>query len=283
MDIMTLLGWLVGSVLIVGSLALKTDFETGAMSFDVLQLLNFWDITSVAIVFGGTIAALMVSFPAKVFTKVPKHMKIALLPRKYNAMDYIGQIVNFAKEARMNGLLAIEDKLNETDDTFLKNSLMLVVDSVDPEKVKALLETELDYFTDRHVSDMGFYNKMSEYAPAFGMIGTLVGLINLLKTLGDGDMGLLAGNMGVALITTFYGVIIANFFAKPVANILKMRHDEEYLCRIVIMEGVMAIQDGDNPKFIEEKLVRLLPSSQTEALSEDASGSSSKKKGKKKK
>ena len=135
---------------------------------------------------------------------------------------------------------------------------MLVVDSVEPEKIKAVLENELDYLEDRHAQAQGFYLKMAEYAPAFGMAGTLIGLINLLANMSDADA--LAANMAVALVTTFYGVILANLIGKPIANKLKKRHEEEMLCKVIIKEGVQSIQDGDNPQFIEEKLMRLLPS-----------------------
>lgn len=244
-------------MLIIGSIMLGTDPETGKYFFTTSTLSGFWDLPSVAIVIGGTVAALLASYPMKSFAKIPKHLKIAIFPKRYNPQQYIEQIVDFAKEARINGLLALEDKLNDTKELFLKNSLLLVIDSVEPEKLKALLAAELDYMDDRHSQDIGFYLKASEFSPAFGMVGTLIGLINLLGNLSDSDA--LATNMAVALVTTFYGVILANLIFKPIANKLKIRHEEEYLCKMIICEGVQAIQDGDNPNFIQEKLVRLLP------------------------
>lgn len=261
MDLMTILGWILGIGLTLVSIMLGSDPETGKIIIITKQLMSFWDVPSLAIVVGGTVGSLMVSYPLSTFTKIGKHFKVVLFPEKHDPYIYIDQIVTFAKEARMNGLLAIEDKLNETEDRFLKNALLLVVDSVEPDKVKTLLEMELDYFTDRHMQDIAFYNKASEYAPAFGMVGTLIGLVNLLGNLSDQES--LATNMAVALITTLYGVLLANLWFKPMANKLKIRHDEEYLCKTIISEGVQAIQDGDNPKFIEEKLIRLLPDSQT--------------------
>lgn len=280
MDLMTILGWIIGFGLTLISIMLNSDPETGKYILITKQLISFWNVPSVAIVFGGTLGALMVSYPLSTFKKIGKHFKVLILPKKYDPYIYIEQIVTFAKEARMNGLLAIEDKLNETEDRFLKNALLLVVDSVEPDKVKALLEMELDYFTDRHMQDIAFYNKASEYSPAFGMVGTLIGLINLLGNLTDQDS--LATNMSVALVTTFYGVLLANLWFKPMANKLKIRHDEEYLCKTIISEGVQAIQDGDNPKFIEEKLIRLLPGSQvSKVMSSD--GSQGQKENKKRK
>lgn len=184
-------------------------------------------------------------------------MKIIFFPTKYNPQDYIVQIVELAKEARVNGLLSLEGKLEETKDPFLKNSMMLVVDAVEPEKVKALLETELDYLDERHAQDRAFYDKAAAYAPAYGMIGTLMGLVNLLKQLSDPDA--IAPAMALALVTTFYGSILANMVFMPISNKLRIRHEEEYLCKLIVAEGVESIQAGDAPRFIEEKLTQLIP------------------------
>ena len=135
--------------------------------------------------------------------------------------------------------------------------MMLIVDAVDPEKVKTLLETELDYLDERHAQDRAFYDKAAAYAPAFGMIGTLMGLINLLQSLTDPDA--IAPAMALALVTTFYGTILSNLIFMPISNKLRVRHEEEYLCKMIVVEGVQAIQAGDNPKFIEEKLTQLIP------------------------
>lgn len=253
MDIMSVLGWVLCIVLLL--FGILFDSNTMGLIFENLQ--NFIDIPSIAIVIGGVIAALMVSFPLKSFTKIPKHLKIVLFPTKYDPREYIAQIVELAKIARVSGLLALEGKLEETKDPFLKNSVMLVVDAVEPEKVKQLLATELDYLDERHAQDRAFYDKGSAYAPAFGMIGTLMGLINLLKQLDDPNA--VAPAMAVALVTTFYGTILANVIFTPISNKLKIRHEEEYLCKLIIAEGVESIQAGDSPRFVEEKLTQLIP------------------------
>ena len=254
MDLMSILGWIFGIVLILYGIIF--DSGQGKMIMDNLE--NFWDPASFAVVVGGVAAALMVSFPIKCFARIPKHLKIILFPTKYNPLEYIAQIVELAKEARVNGLLSLESKLEETKDTFLKNSMMLVVDAVEPEKVKRLLETELDYLDERHAQDRAFYDKAAAYAPAFGMIGTLMGLVNLLKQLNDPDK--IAPAMALALVTTFYGTILANLIFTPISNKLRVRHEEEYLCKLIIAEGVESIQAGDNPRFVEEKLTQLVPS-----------------------
>lgn len=252
MDLMSVLGWLVG----IGVLLFGIIYDKDA-GFIVTNLKNFFDAPSIAVVLGGVIAGLMVSFPLKSFAKIPKHLKIMIMPTKYNPLDYIEQIVALATEARINGLLSLESKLNETKDEFLKNSMMLVVDAVESDKVKQLLETELEYLDDRHAQDRAFYEKAAAYGPAFGMIGTLMGLVNLLKQLTNPDA--IAPAMALALVTTFYGSILANLIFTPIANKLKIRHEEEYLCKMIVVEGVQAIQAGDNPKFIEEKLNQLIP------------------------
>ncbi|MDO5601195.1 MAG: motility protein A [Oscillospiraceae bacterium] len=254
MDIMSLLGW----ILAFGLMIFGITFDEGSVSFVFANLGNFINYPSLAITVGGTFAALMVSFPLKTFAQIPKHLKIVLFPKKYDPRKYITELVEFAKEARVNGLLALEDKLNNTKDEFLKNSLMLVVDSVDPEKVKTLLETELDYLDDRHAQSRDFYEKGAAFGPAMGMLGTLIGLINMLKQMSS-DPDALGPAMAVALVTTFYGSMLANLFFTPIANKLKVRHEEEYLCKMIISEGVQAIQAGENPRFIEEKLIQLLP------------------------
>lgn len=257
MDLMSILGWILGTLLILGGMITSTDPTTKAVSFSVENIINFGDVPSVLIVIGGTITALMVSFSGKQLAKFPKHLKIIFAPTKYKPEDYIGQIVEFAKKARVSGLLALEEDLDKVEDQFMKNSLMMVVDSVEPEKVKLQLETQLDYLDERHAQDRAIYDKGSSYAPAFGMIGTLIGLINLMQNLSD--VGAIGPNMGVALITTFYGTILSNFIFSPISNKLKIRHEEEYLCKMIICEGVQAIQAGENPNFIEERLAQLLP------------------------
>ena len=259
MDITTIIGWVLGlGVLAFGIMYVAPDKEAGtAAQFVIDNLGNFIDFPSIAVVLGGCISGLMVAFPLNIFAKIPRHLKIMFLPTKYRPQDYITQIVDLATEARINGLLSLEGKLNETKDEFLKSSMMLVVDAVEPDKVKQLLETELDYLDERHAQDRAFYDKAGAFGPAFGMIGTLMGLVNLLKQLSDPDA--IAPAMALALVTTFYGSCLANILFLPISNKLKVRHEEEYLCKMIIAEGVQSIQAGDNPRFIEEKLTNLIP------------------------
>jgi len=253
LDLLTIIGFLLS----IGLMLFGIMFNTDTMKVIPDNIWSFVNYGSVAITIGGTFASLMISCTPKAFANIPAHLKIVLFPTKYNSLKYIEQIVEFAKEARMKGLLSLEEKLNSTKDEFLKSSLLLVVDSVEPEKVKQLLEAELDYMDERHAQARSFYEKGAQFAPAFGMIGTLIGLVLMLRDMQDASV--IGPAMAVALITTFYGSVLANVVFTPIANKLKVRHDEEYLCKMLICEGVQAIQAGENPKFIEEKLTLLLP------------------------
>ncbi len=265
LDVNSIVGWVLAIVCMAVGIVLTTDHSSGVnvvTKFEadpMAMLLNFWDPPSLFIVVGGTLAGLALSYPLKFFAAMPKHLMITFMPSKYDPVDTIQQVVEFAKEARINGLLALEDKLSNTSNTFLRDSLMMVVDSVEPEKVKQHLETELNYLDERHSQAAGFYSTGSALGPAFGMIGTLIGLIKLMSQLDDPSM--LAAGMSVALVTTMYGSMLSNIVFSPIATKLKTRHNEEYLCKSLIAEGVQAIQAGDNPKFIEEKLIQMIPSS----------------------
>ena len=255
MDFLSILGF----ILAVGLVGFGMTFDQEAMKLVFTNIKAFVDVPSMAITIGGTIGVMMISFPAGAFRKIGSHLKIIVRPYAFNPAQSISQIVGLATEARMKGLLSLEDKLNEIDEPFLHNSLMLVVDSVDSEKVRKAMETELEQLDERHALDRRFYEKAASFAPAFGMIGTLVGLILMLGNMSDVDA--LAKGMAVALITTLYGSLLANVVCLPMASKLKARHDEEFLCKQLVMEGVLAIQEGENPKFIEEKLYKLLPAS----------------------
>ncbi len=271
-DLTSIIGLLLAIVMIVFGITFQMpDAEKGIpMAFLWENMSAFVDVPSILIVIGGTFASLMVSYPGSFFKRIPTHLKIIFTPTQYDVRDYIAKIVEMAQVARGDGILALEERLRDIDDEFFKSSLNLVIDAVDAEKVKQMLDSELEYMDDRHAQDRGFYAKGSAYAPAFGMIGTLIGLVNLLGSLSDPDA--IAPAMAVALITTLYGSILANVVFAPISNKLKVRHDEEYLCKLIVCEGVQAIQAGDNPRFIEEKLTQLLPKKLAQSVGKNKKG-----------
>ena len=245
MDITTILGIVVGAVLIV------------FVGISPAKLGNFWDGASVAIVLGGALAAVIASYPLGLLKTMLSHFKMLIQGNKYNIAELVNTLEEMAQLARKNGLLALEEKANELDDLFFKQGIMLIVDATEPEEVRALLENDVDAMSARHEECIGIYDKASAYSPAFGMIGTLVGLVNMLKGMNlDGDGAADIGPaMATALITTFYGCILANLIFSPIAKKLRIRNEEELLYKQIMIEGILAIQSGDNPKFLKEKLV----------------------------
>jgi len=251
MDISLIIGWVLGIILIINGIG-------------TAKLGNFIDVPSIIIVVGGTAAALIASFPFRVMVQIPKHIKIMLSPKKYDAEKVIDILVEMAKTARKKGLLVLEEQANGIKDPFLKQSIMLIVDAMDAEKIREMLESEVSAMMERHDEDVSMYEKGTSIAPAFGMIGTLVGLVNMLKSMNmDGDgASSLGQDMSVALITTFYGSVMANLLFGPMAKKLRIRNNEELLYKQIIIEGVLSIQAGDNPKYLEEKLLSYLSQKQ---------------------
>ena len=227
------------------------------------NLINFFDPASIFITIGCTIFVVLASFPVSTLKNVPKHFKTVLRNKQFDPMFYIDQLVELAQTARKNGLLSLEEKANAQDDPFFKQAIMLVVDAYDADKIRGILETDIENMSARHESAAGMYDKASSVAPAFGMVGTLVGLINMLKGMDlEGGAGSLGSDMGTALITTLYGCILAHVLFGPVATILRQRDEEEVLCKMIIVEGVMSIQAGENPKFLRERLLTYMAQKQ---------------------
>ena len=273
LDINSVLGLVIGMALMLISAILSKDATTGVYAVSTQNLTNFVDPLSIVIVFGGTICGLMVCYPLDMFARVPKHLQIVFMPRQYEPMKYITVLVECAKKARINGLLALEEDLGAMDDPFMKQSIQMIVDSVDPEKVNSQMEQWMDSMDERHTADRGFYDKGCALAPAFGMIGTLIGLINMMTSLSD--VASVGPNMAIALVTTFYGSILSNLVFGPFANKLGVRNDEEYLCLNLVCEGVKAIQAGENPNAIEEKLLHMLPNYKQKKLAGKMGGDAS--------
>ena len=278
MDLSSVFGLIIGMALVIFGMV----FDEGTGVIDWGAVGNFLSPASAAITFGGAIAATVISYPLSYFKKLGKHMRIITRKNPYKPQRYITTLVEFAQEARRKGLLSLEDKVKQEPDPFLRNCVMLIVDAIDPEKAKEMMENELNGLEERHSADWQFYEKFSTYGPAFGMIGTLIGLVNMLANLdmdSTGGATKMANGMAVALITTFYGSMLANMVLVPIGHRLHMCHNEEMVCKEIVVQGVIAIQAGDNPKHIEERLNAFLREKQR---NQGASQSDSKsKRGKK--
>lgn len=273
MNLTFVLGIVGGFILLILGMSIGSGEGAVLGLFNFGQLANFGDAASVFIVFGGTLATIIAGHPGKMLAKFPRHIGIIFNQKKFNPTSVIDEIVEFAQIARKNGLLALEERANQLEDPFFKKSIMLIVDGNDSDKVRDMLVSDIEQLSTRHDDVASMYEKASAAAPAFGMVGTLIGLINMLVNMDpEGGSSNIGKDMGVALITTFYGVILANLVFNPIANNLRTRDEEECLCRQLIVEGVMAIQSGENPKFIREKLEGYLEQNATGGGSEKKKG-----------
>ena len=253
----------------IGPSAVGKDMIT----FELSNLWNFFDAASIFITIGCTLCIVVASFPGSMLKAMPKHFKIILNNKMFDPKGYIDQLVELAQIARKNGLLSLEEKANEQTDPFFKQAIMLIVDANDQDKVRGILENDIECMSARHEDAAALYDKASSVAPAFGMVGTLVGLINMLMSMnlsGDGGADSLGTSMGTAMITTLYGCILAHMIFGPVAQLLRGRDSEEVLCKQIIVEGVMAIQAGENPKSLRERLLTYMSQKQREMGGEGA-------------
>jgi chemotaxis protein MotA len=239
-------------------------FNQKSLSVNFGMLMNFFDIPSVLITLGGSFTTLMTMEPSmKSYLEKLASFKLVLKSPAYNDVETIKNIIALSNVARKEGLLALEETANGIEDEFLKKGILLIVDGTDPELVRSILETELSCIEGRHNDVIGFWDKLSAMGPAWGMIGTLIGLINMLKNLSDSAS--IGPNMAKALITTFYGSVLANWLCIPVVNKLKVTNASEIMMKEVVVEGLLSIQAGENPRVIEEKLKSFLkPSNRAE-------------------
>jgi chemotaxis protein MotA len=215
------------------------------------------DFPSILITVGGTVGAIIMAHPGDVLRTVGGAVKNAFVSHDPNLLAMVQTIVSFAEKARREGLLALESDVADLEDEFLKKSIQLVVDGTDPELVKAILDTEIGILEDRHSANKAIFDAMAELAPAYGMIGTLIGLIAMLGNLQD--VSALGPGMAVALITTMYGSMMANMFSIPISKKLAARSSKEIVSMELMVEGILAIQAGENPRIVEEKLKVFLP------------------------
>jgi len=248
LDLASILG------IILGFVALVVTTLMGAP--DLAAAATLISVQSVILVLGGAVFSSMISFPLSLFITAMKAQKFVFKPPNLDPAEAINKIVGLANTARKEGVLALEDSVAAMDDEFLKKGVMLIVDGTDPDLVKAIMETELMYIEERHGAIAGVFESIATYAPSWGMKGTLISLILMLNDLSDMDA--LGPNMAVAMITTFYGAIVASLWGNPFSTKLKGISKDEVVLKTVLIEGMLSIQAGENPRIIEEKLKSFL-------------------------
>lgn len=262
MDIASIIGLILGFGLFIFGCVVDSSFHV-----DFGTLGNFVDLPSAIITFGGTLSAMITSNSLSGFINNIKGAKRVFSVPKNDEAAIIRQIIDLSNVARKEGLLALEESANNLEDEFMKKGILLIVDGTDPELVRNILDTELINVDTRHKNVIGFWKNMAALGPAWGMIGTLVGLINMLKDLNDPDS--IGPNMAVALVTTLYGSLLANWLSTPIANKLTAYNDVEITMKEVMIEGLLSIQAGENPRVIEEKLKSFLSPKARKGVSDE--------------
>ncbi|NLD38254.1 MAG: motility protein A [Desulfatiglans sp.] len=240
MDIATIIGIITAFTLVIWSIMMGSS------------LFLFIDLPSVMIVFGGTFGCSMINYPLPDILKVMKVVKNAFFVKPATSKDLISKFVSLAGTARREGILALETALNDITDDFMKKGLQLSVDGLEPTSIKDILDTEIENIKDRHKLGAEIFSTMGTFGPAMGMLGTLIGLVQMLQSMDDPSS--IGPAMAVALLTTFYGSLLANICCLPIAGKLRGKSAEEVAIKGIMLEGIMSIAKGDNPRLLEQKL-----------------------------
>lgn len=259
MDIASIIGIVMGLVMLVYGI-----LSNGASIGDYI------DVPSAIITFGGAFAATLASYSLADFLTGLKSITLVFKVPVLNTSEMIKKVIDLSNVARKEGLLALEEAAGDLNEPFLRKGILLIVDGTDPDLVRAILETELISIEGRHKNVIGFWDTLGALGPAWGMIGTLVGLVNMLNNMEDSAA--IGPAMAVALITTLYGSLLANWIATPVANKLKANNNSELLQKEIMIEGLLSIQAGENPRVIEEKLKSFLSPKDRVVEGEEAGG-----------
>lgn len=214
------------------------------------------DVVSVFVVLIGTLGATVICFPLARILKIHTVVLKAVFSQPTDVVEIILDMVKYAELARREGILSLENMVDEMKDPFIVRGIKMAVDGTDPELIKEVMDTELESLMDRHAQGKQMLDSIAKYAPAYGMIGTLLGLIFMLQSMSDPSQ--IGPSMAVALITTLYGALVANLFASPLGEKLAANDAEEIMVKTIIIAGVMAIQSGDNPRVVQSKLATFL-------------------------
>lgn len=253
MDLGTIIGAIAGILILIISMILTN-----------VPFAFFISPTSVLVVVGGSFAAMMIANPAARMVRMFRYFSLAFRAQELHEERIVSDMVTFAGRARREGLLALEDYIEEISDDFMSRGIQLVVDGIDPAVIQRILLKDLEKVEERHQEVIKFFDDWGKLAPAFGLIGTLIGLVSLLRNLADREG--LGQALALALLTTLYGAAFANLFLLPIRSKLEDRSLKEALVKEIIIEGVLSIQSGDNPRILLDKLIAYLPPHRRESV-----------------
>ncbi|MBW1697450.1 MAG: motility protein A [Deltaproteobacteria bacterium] len=244
MDLATILGIVSAFGLVIIAIAMG-----GGVSL-------FINIPSLMIVVGGTMGATMINYPLKDVLRAISIVKNAFFSSSLSADEIVKQFVGFGGKARREGILALEADIKNIDDEFLSKGLQLSVDGLEPQAIETIMDTEVEFLRERHQLGAEIFSTMGTFAPALGMIGTLIGLVQMLQSMDDPSG--IGPAMAVALLTTFYGSVMANLVYMPIAGKLRTRSKEETLVKEMIIQGIISLTKGENPRILEQKMLAFL-------------------------
>lgn len=240
MDISTILGAVVAFGLVLAAMM------NGGSIF------LFIDPASMMIVGGGTVGAALINYPFKEIVRAMAVAKKTLFHKEQPPGEIITQLIEFSGKARKEGILSLQSVMSQVEDPFFLKGLQMAVDGQEPEALREMMEREIENIVERHESGAGIFVTLAAYAPAMGMVGTLIGLVQMLQTMDD--PAAIGPAMAVALLTTFYGAVAANILFTPISGKLKYRAASEFLCKTLISEGMNSILAGENPRVMEQRL-----------------------------
>lgn len=251
MDIATIFG-----IISAFGLVLIAIFMGGGLSL-------FINGPSLMIVVGGTLGATMINYPLAELIGVFQVVKNVFFKKRTSAGDIIRQFIEFSTKARREGILSLEPEIKKVEEDFIRKGIQLSIDGLEPQSIREILETEITFIRDRHRKGAEIFTTMGTFFPALGMVGTLIGLVQMLQTMNEPST--IGPAMAVALLTTFYGSLMANVVCMPMAGKLRNRSGEEVLVKELIIEGIICLSNGENPRIVEQKLYAFLPPRQREA------------------
>jgi chemotaxis protein MotA len=255
MDLATLIGLLLAWGAVIFSMFHASEGALGA----------YFKPPELFLVLGGSLGAAMLSMPLHTVTAVVAYAKKWAFNKEYHVDHLIKEMVQYAETARRDGVLALESVAREAPDPFLRRGLQLTIDGTDPEIIERILRIEIDAMTERHKHGKHFFHTMAKFGPGFGLMATLIAQVAMFRHL-DGDAGVIGKALAIALTGTLYGCILQNLMAGPVAEKLAFRSQEEAFAKEIILQGVLSIQAGNNPRVVEMQLLSFLSNTQQAAL-----------------
>lgn len=218
---------------------------------------GFINYPSLMITIGGSLASVLIHYPLPKIMATMGVVRKAFLSREHDYLDLFSKLSEFAVRARRDGILALENDIEQMGDPFMKKGFQMAVDGNSTDIIRHVLEEDINSMKERHIVGQGVFKALAAYAPAFGMIGTLIGLVQMLRNMEDPST--IGAGMAVALITTLYGALVANVIALPIAGKLEQRSNEESALKTIVLEGIISIQEGNSPRVVEEKLRSYMP------------------------